>query len=485
MVNISGLWEKFVYKFFQYAPSITVCLSFLPCGLVFGYTISSFVAERNTDVGVIVYGPLILGACWGFVAALIMFLIKFFRSRIVFWHMYILLTAAVLHFISSCFYFSNELDNVGAFISYLGHSLTFLAGLSFLHTILGKGSRAIFLAMAFSFYILGMASAVSLIGSSYYKNMQENSTATAEELAHGIYVDFAGVYLSMAAVVLVLLAGIVILSYFGTTDCENSMDNDLRIANSNGSIFDKREEVIKRIEFFYVTKNQQWNVTLLLLFTEAIHFSLFIYFSFWFSLNSAIRVTDIAHIDVMFWVVYAGSVIVILGLIFCSVKVTYVANQLCMIVLTILSMIICNSVKTTVPFWILLFFFGMSYSNLQILLVEVAHFRYLELVIYASYLLKLLSTAVIYYYFVANSKNSYFYSTDISTLMSEGFVYIIIGSLLALVVGMKVPRTHRTSLFEIQYGLLGIIFQKHQIEQLNVRCLNDGTIPTISRPAVQ
>ncbi|XP_013109531.1 uncharacterized protein LOC106088516 [Stomoxys calcitrans] len=484
MVNITSLWEKFVYKFFQFAPSTVVCFSFLPCGLVFGYTISSFVAERNVEVGVIVYGPLILGACWGFVAALIMFLMKLFRSRIIFWHMYILLTAGVLHVIASCFYFANDMDNIGAFISYLAHSLTYLAGLSFLHTILAKGARAIFLAISFSFYILGIASAVSLIGSSYFKNMQDNSNATAQELTHGIYVDFAGVYLSMAAVVLALLIGIVVLNYFGTTDCENSMDNDLRIANSNGSIFDKRDEIIKRIEFFYVTKNQQWNVTLLLLFTEAIHFSLFIYFSFWFSLNSAIRVTDIANIDAMFWVVYAGSVIVTVPIVFFSVKVTYVGNQLCMIVMTILTMIICSSVKTSVPIWILLFFFGMSYSNLQILLVEVAHFRYLELVIYASYLLKLLSTAVIYYYFVANAKNSYFYSTDTSTLMSEGFVYIIIGSLLALVVGMKVPRTYRTSLFEIRYGLLGIIFQKHQIEQLNVRCLNDGTIPTISRPAM-
>lgn len=339
------------------------------------------------------------------------------------------------------------------------------------------------MSISFSFYILGMAAAVSLIGTPYNKNILEDSNATAEESIHGIYVDFAGVYLSMAIVCLALLIGIAVLNYFGTTDCENSMDNELRISNSNGSIFEKRDDIIKRIEFFYVTKNQQWNVTLLLVFTEAIQYSLFIYFAFWFSLNSAIRVTDIVHIDLMFWVVYAGSVLVTLALIFCSVKITFVANQLCLIVLTILSMIICSSVKTTVPFWLILFFFGMSFSNLQILLVEVAHFRYLELLIYFSYLLKLLSTSVVYYYFVANSKNSYFYSTDISTLMSQGFVFIIIGSLLALVVGMKVPRTHRTSLFDIQYGLLGIIFQKHQIEQLNVRCLNDGTIPTISRPA--
>ena len=383
---------------------------------------------------------------------------------------------------SSIIYFSVP-DNVGAFISYLAHSLTFLAGLSFIHSICGKTSRAIFLSMCFSFYILGMASAISLIGTSYIESQNENRADTAKEVTGGIYVDFAAVYLSLSIVVLALLIGLKVLSYLGTVDCENSMDNDFRIANSNGSVFDKRDDVIKRIEFFYVTKNQQWNVTMLLIFTEAIQYSLFIYFAFWFSLNSAIRLTDVSEIDSMFWIIFSGTIISTVCVIFCSVKIIFVANQLCLILLTILSMIICSSVKTTVPFWIILFFFGMSFSNLQILLVEVSHFLYLEILMYISYACKLLSTSIVYYYFVSNAKNSYFYSTDISTLMSQGFVYIIIGSLLALVVGMKVPRTHKTSLFEIQYGLLGIIFQKHQIEQLNVRCLNDGTIPTISKPS--
>lgn len=93
-----------------------MCFSFLPCGLVFGYTISSFVVERNVEVGVIVYGPLILGACWGFVAALLMFMVKFFRSRIVFWHINILLTAGVFHVISSCFYFA---DDLGKYLLFL------------------------------------------------------------------------------------------------------------------------------------------------------------------------------------------------------------------------------------------------------------------------------------------------------------------------------------------------------------------------------
>lgn len=93
----------------------------------------------------------------------------------------------------------------------------------------------------------------------------------------------------------------------------------------------------------------------------------------------------------------------------------------------------------------------------------------------------MICTSIVYFYFVADAKNSYFYATDSSTLMTQGFVFLIITSLLALVVGMKVPRTHRAQLLEIQYEVYGIIFMKHQIEQLNVRWLNDGTIPTINQ----
>lgn len=75
---------------------------------MFGYTISSFVAERNLNSGLIVYGPMILGACVGFVTALTMFMVKFFRSRVVFWHIEILLVAAAFHLISSCFYFADD-----------------------------------------------------------------------------------------------------------------------------------------------------------------------------------------------------------------------------------------------------------------------------------------------------------------------------------------------------------------------------------------
>lgn len=484
---MTEIWENFLYKLFLYAPCILVCFSFLPCGLVYGYTISAFMAARNLDITLIGYGPMILAGCSGLIIALAMVTVKYLRSRIAFCHINILLAASVLHFIASFFYFVKDYDNVGSFISYLAHSFTITIGLSFLHSMADKNSRALLIAICFSFYILGLATSASLIATSFATEEQDNITAvknksnkSTESIVVVNYVEFAGVYLAIAILTLALFIGLKILNYLGSVDYANSMDNDLRVANSNGSIFDKRDEVIKRIQFFYVTKNQQWNITLLLIFTEAIQYSLFIYFTFWFVLSSAIRLTVLVDIDLMFWCIFLGTLISILLLRFFSAKFLFVGNQLLLIVLTILAMIICNSVKTSIPFWLIILCFGINYSNLQIILVEVAHFRYNELVIYASYALKLLATGMIYYYFVSNEKNSYFYSTDISTLMSQGFVFIIIVSLLALVVGMKVPRTYRTSLFEIQYSLLGIIFQKHQIEQLNVRCLNDGTIPTIS-----
>lgn len=474
--------KNFLYKFFLYAPCILVCFSFLPCGLVYGYTISTFVAAGNLNTSLIAYGPMILASCSGLIVALAMFILKYLRSRIAFWHINILVAANFLHFIASFFYFAKEFDNIGSFISYLGHSITIIIGLSFLHAMADKNSRAILITLSFSFYMFGMATSVSLIANSFTKEEQSFTIVKNKnnKLPASInYVEFAGVYLAISVLNLALLIGLKILNYIGSVDYENSLDNDLRIANSNGSIFAKREEIIKRIEFFYVTKNQQWNVTLLLIFIEAIQYSLFVYFVFWFVLNTAMRLTVILNIDLMFWCIFLGTLTSILLIWFFSPKVLFVGHQLFLIILTVLAMIICNSVKTSIPFWLIILCFGMNFSSLQIILVEVAHFRYNELVIYASYALKLLATSIIYYYFISNEKNSYFYSTDISTLMSQGFVFIIIVSLLALVVGMKVPRTYRTTLFEIQYRVLGIIFQKHQIEQLNVRCLNDGTIPTI------
>ncbi|KAH8373170.1 hypothetical protein KR009_000101 [Drosophila setifemur] len=480
---MTNAWGKLVLKFFKYVPSYVVCLSFLPCGMVFGYTICAFVAERNLNAGLANYGPLILGACWAVISAMAMLAVKLVKKCIVYWQPYILLAAGVFNLIASCFYFADGFDHVGAYISYVAHSMTFVAGCSFLHTISSKGGRSLMISASCSCYLLGMATSVSLIVSAYSRNVVQmaGQSPTTAQLIDGIYVNFAGTYLSVAAVILAVLVGLKVLHFLGTVDLVNSLDNELRIANSNGSIFEKRDEVIKRLQFFYVTKNQQWNVMLLLLFTEAVQHALFIYFIYWFALNPAVRLTSFSGIDGMFWVIFAGSLLALICQWFLSVKVTFVGSQVALIFVTLLAMILCNATDSRWSLWLLLALFGLSYSSQQIALMEVTHLRFTECIVAASYILKLLNTSIVFFYFVADAKNSYFYSTESSTLMAQGFVFMIITALLALVVGMKVPRTHRTQLLDIQYEVYGIIFMKHQIEQLNVRWLNDGTIPTISQ----
>ncbi|XP_023171997.2 uncharacterized protein LOC111600209 [Drosophila hydei] len=480
---MTNLWSTCVHKFFKYAPSYVVCLCFLPCGLIFGYTLCSFVAERNLNGELIDYGPLILGACLALLCAVGFLAIKCIKHCIIYWQPLILMVAGVFHLISSCFYFADGLDHVGAYMSYVSHSLTFVAGYGFLHTISAKNSRALMISGCCCCYLLGIASAVSLIGGRYVENLKlyTGQVATTEQLIDGIYVNFAATYLSIAIIMLAVLLGLKVLHVLGTVDITNSLDNELRIANANGSIFESRSDVIKRLQFFYVTKNQQWHVTLLLLFVEAIQYALFIFLVFWFALNDAMRLNDLAHIDAMFWVIFAGSALTIVCLCFYSAKVHFVTTQVLLLLVTMLAMIIYGATGSKVTFWILLVLFGLGYSSLQIVLLEVTHLRFTECIIFASYTLKLVSTSIVYYYFVANVENSYFYAKDESTLIAQGFVFMIITSLLALVVGMKVPRTYRSKLLDIQHEVYGIIFMKHQIEQLNMRWLNDGTIPTISQ----
>ncbi|KAH8386880.1 hypothetical protein KR093_003260 [Drosophila rubida] len=480
---MSNLWGKCVLQFFKYAPSYVVCLCFLPAGFIYGYTICAFIAERHLDGNLIDYGPLILGACLALVTALGFLLLKYLKKCIVYWHPLLLIGAGVFNLIASCFYFADGFDHVGAYVSYVAHSLTFVAGYAFLLTISSKESRALLLSGCCSCYLMGLASAVSLIGASYVQNVNAyaGQTPTTEQLIDGIYVNFAATYLSISAVMLAIVIGLKVLHVLGTVDVSNSLDNDVRIANANGSIFEPRAEVIKRLQFFYVTRNQQWHVTLLLLFTEAIQYALFIYLVFWFALNDAMRLTQLAHVDAMFWVVFAGSVLAVACLRFISAKVQFVGTQLLLLLITVLGMIIYGTTGSKVTFWLLLLLFGLAYSSQQVVLLEVTHLRFTECIIFGSYTLKLLSTGIVYYYFVANASNSYFYARDENTLMAQGFVFMIITALVALVVGMKVPRTHRTKLLDIQYEVYGIIFMKHQIEQLNVRWLNDGTIPTISQ----
>ncbi|XP_060664864.1 uncharacterized protein LOC132797252 [Drosophila nasuta] len=480
---MSNLWGKCVIKFFKYAPSYVVCLCFLPAGFIFGYTICAFIAERHLDANLIDYGPLILGASLTLFAALCFLLLKYLKKCIIYWQPLLLIGTGVFNLIASCFYFADGYDHVGAYMSYVAHSLTFVAGYGFLLTISSKDSRALLISGCCSCYLMGMASAVSLIGAAYVQNLEENAgqTVTPEQAIDGIYVNFAATYLSISAVMLAIVIGLKVLHVLGTVDTSNSLDNELRIANANGSIFEPRADVIKRLQFFYVTKNQQWHVTFLLLFTEAIQFALFIYLVFWFALNDAVRLNDLAHVDAMFWVIFGGSVLALICLRFVSAKVQFVSTQLLMLLITVLGMIIYGTTGSKVTFWFLLVLFGLAYSSQQIVLLEVTHLRFTECIIFASYTLKLVSTSVVYYYFVANTSNSYFYARDENTLMAQGFVFMIITALVALVVGMKVPRTHRIKLLDIQYEVYGIIFMKHQIEQLNVRWLNDGTIPTISQ----
>jgi len=93
-----------------------VCLSFLPCGMIFGYTICAFVAERNLNAGLVYYGPLILGACWALVTALTMLAVKLVKKCIIYWQPWLLLAAGVFNLIASCFYFA---DGFGEYIWYL------------------------------------------------------------------------------------------------------------------------------------------------------------------------------------------------------------------------------------------------------------------------------------------------------------------------------------------------------------------------------
>ncbi|XP_030382030.1 uncharacterized protein LOC115629656 [Scaptodrosophila lebanonensis] len=477
MGKMSNLWQKFLHKIFEYAPSVVACLCFLPCGLVTGYTICAFVAERNIHVGLIAYGPLILGAGISLIVALSMLTLKFMRSRLIFWQPLLLLVGGIFHLIASCFFFGKDFDYVGAFIAYVGHSISFVAGFSFLQSMCSKMSRALFLSSCCSFYLLGLATAVSLIHAAYEKNLRDYP---GQQLTDGIYINFAATYLCVAAVLLALHISLKVLNFLGHVDVANSRDDELRIANLNGTVFDKRQEIIKRTQFFYVTKNQQWNVLLVVLFTEAIQYALFIYFLFWFSLNTSMQLTEPGLIHIMVWMLFAGGVTGTISLRFFSVKINFVFSQLCLIVLTVLSLIICTSVQTKIPFCVLIFFFGLSHASLQVALIEVAHLRFTECAISVSYILKLLSTGLIYYYFVYDSKESFFYLTDKGTIMAHGFVFMIITALLAIVVAIKVPRTYRMSLLDIQKTVCGIIFLEHQIEQLNVAWLNEGKIPTIS-----
>ncbi|KAL5277627.1 hypothetical protein ACFFRR_002702 [Megaselia abdita] len=476
----SGFLEKCLIAIYKYLPLVTAGFSFLPCGLVFGYTVISFVLESKVKLGVVAYGPMIVGTCVGFIVAVMMYLMKAIRKHFVFWHFEMLLVASGFHLTASAFFFASSLDIVGSFLAFFAHSVTFVCVLSYLHVICSKRGRSIFLSSCFAWYMLGLATSVTLIGNSFRKHNPNVVSVDSMKETEGIYVSFAGTYLSIAVVLGVLLSAVKVLSFFGNVDYKESHDDEFRIANSNETIFEKRSEIIKRVVFFYVTGNRQWFVSAYLLLLDAIDYAMFIYFIFWFSLNKAVAVSDDDHRPALFWVLFGGSAFNTICMTFISIKTNYILCKLCQILLTFLSMLIFTNEGSKIPFLMILFFFGMSFGNIKVTVVETAHFKYSELLLFVSYFTQMLSTSIIYFYFVSNGKNMYFYSEDYSTLIAQGLVFIIITVLVAIVFNLEVPKTFNTTLFDIRYGLLGVIFKKHQIEQLNVHWLKDGTIPTIS-----
>lgn len=371
-------------------------------------------------------------------------------------------------------------DIVGSFLAFLAHSVTFISVLSYLHVICSQRGRSIFLSSCFAWYMLGLATSVTLIGNSFRKHNPSLYLTDSVKETEGIYVSFAGTYLSIAVVLGLLLSGVKVLSFFGIVVYNESQDHEFRIANSNETIFEKRSEIIKRVVFFYVTKNRQWYVSTYLLLLDAIDYAMFIYFVFWFSLNKAVAVSDDDNSQALFWVLFGGSAVNTVCMVFISIKTNYIICKICQIFLVFLSMAIFTNEGSRIPFLLILFFFGMSFGNIKVAVVETAHFKYSELLLFVSYFSQMLSTSIIYYYFVSNGKNTYFYSEDSSTLIAQGLVFIIITLLATIVLNLQVPRTFNATLFDIRYGLLGVIFKKHQIEQLNVHWLKDGTIPTIS-----
>lgn len=373
-------------------------------------------------------------------------------------------------------------DIVGAFLSFVGHGLTYITTLSYLHIISSKSTRSVFLSSCFVWYLLGVSSAISIIAHSYtnLKITNDDTKFNSTSLPSGVYINFAGLNITCCILVLLLLILIKILYRFGSIEYKTCLDNDIRIANSNGTLFDNRNDIIRRVQFFYVTKSRQLLVSLILIFTDAIYFGLFIYFMFWFSLNDSVRLTSTIAFGLMFWTILAGSYTGAMAMFFFSIKITFLISAILQILFAIIGIITFASFNSLIPFWLNCFIFGSTLCSIKIALLETSHFKYTELLNFLSYLTQIISIIIIFVYFVANNTNSFFYSKEQSTLVAHALAFIIIVSLLAILVTLQIPRTYKRPLFDIQYELLGIIFKKHQIEQLNIRCLRDGTIPTIS-----
>lgn len=303
-----GIIERILFTLSELGPRLVAGFTFLPCGLLMGYTFVDFVLEHK-NLNFLHYGPFILGTLCAFITSMILYLLKVFKGKVIFLHFDILLVAALFNFIGSAFFFVDNLDIVGAFLSFVGHGLTYITTLSYLHIISSKSTRSVFLSSCFVWYLLGVSSAISIIAHSYtnLKITNDDTKFNSTSLPSGVYINFAGLNITCCILVLLLLILIKILYRFGSIEYKTCLDNDIRIANSNGTLFDNRNDIIRRVQFFYVTKSRQLLVSLILIFTDAIYFGLFIYFMFWFSLNDSVRLTSTIAFGLMFWTILAGS----------------------------------------------------------------------------------------------------------------------------------------------------------------------------------
>ncbi|XP_055383206.1 uncharacterized protein LOC129613248 [Condylostylus longicornis] len=527
-------------------PRFIATFTFLPCGLLMGYSMAAFSIDRDHLNDFLYYGPLILGCLIALIMASVYVATKFWRNKILFFHFEVFIATGCINIIASILFFIDNLDIYGSYIAFIAYGMTFISALTYLNIISSKNNRTIILSICFVWYLFGIASAISLIGVNVklednrnnittttttiksiinnvekfdfnfdnitnnfenITNINENITNFNENITNmiesnydlkyekyidnrirltsnintdGIYQGMAGLYLTTSILIVIILSIIKIYNYLGNLDYKKSLDYDIFIANSNETIFDTRSEVIKQTNFFYVTKSKQWLVSFILLFCDSIHFSFFVYILSWFIFNPAISLThNFNNYGLIYWIVFFGSIVGVILLFFISIKMIFVISTLSQILLLILGMIIRN--ESLIPLWIVCFLYGMNFSNIKVLVLETAHLKFSELMIFISCTTKLCSIGVINVSFMRDINNSIFYREDSATLIAHCLAFITISSLITIIVTIKVPRTYKNSLFDIQNCLLGIIFKKHQIEQLNMKYLSDGTIPTISR----
>ncbi|CAD7091752.1 unnamed protein product [Hermetia illucens] len=471
-MKLENIWANLLDFVSRVGPSLAATTTFLPCGLAMGYI---FVALPNSD-GVLQYGPLFVGLLFAFICAAGLFATKFIYDHVVFWHFDVLLVAAFFNLLGGCFFFIHEFDIIGAYLVFAAHGATYVCSLSYLHISSGKDTRTMYISSCFAWYILGIAAGVAVIPDAFI------ATAEQSKATSNLYLDFAFVFMACTIIVTIMLVFIRVLQEMGSVEYKTMVDDELRLLNQNGRIFEDRRSVIARVRdtksFFYVTKNKQWLVSFVLLVCEGVYSSLFTYFALWFSLNPAVKLSDGSTFDLIMWCALLGGVIGTVLMSFFTLKIIFVASVCTQIILLIIGVILGATIGNLVPFWIIAFLFGVMFPCIKISIIETSAFRFSEILIFISYVILLVPIGVINVYFVADSSNLFFYSLDRSTLAAHAFAFLIIISMLSIIVGLQVPRLFKASLLEIQHRVLGIIFTEHNIEQLNLGYLQSGIIPT-------